>query len=151
MNSFLILPTYATFHYSPRNTAHLLPAGFFIQVFTSTMMLVFSTFHTIGFVLSPVYFFFTYLQLFGYRIWGTLWRLAVCFLEGLMLLAIPIIAVVVIYEHKPLSAIFMVCFKMLACLTIIFLLTHFINRWDYRKRCAASRQQEQEPAPTDDD
>ena len=147
VNSFLILPTYATFHYSPRNTAHLLPAGFFIQVFTSTIMLLFSLFHLTGFILTPIYFFFTYLQLFGYRIWGTLWRLAICFLEGIMLLTIPIIAIVAYYEHKPLSTIFFVSIKILALVTVIFLLTHFINRRGYRKRMAASQQHVPTPEP----
>ncbi len=141
VNSFLILPTYATFRYSPRNTAHLLPAGFFIQVFTSTMMLVFAMFKQYGFVLTPIFFYFTYLQLFGYSIWGTFWRLAVCFFEGLILLSIPLVVIVSLYDHNSPGSIVLVCFKILVIVSIIFLITHFINRWGYRKKKPEKKKQ----------
>ena len=38
--AFLILPTWVFFHYSPRNTRHTLPEGFYIQVFMTTLVLL---------------------------------------------------------------------------------------------------------------
>ena len=90
-NSFLILPTYLIFHYSPRNTAHTLPAGFFIQVFISTMILIFIIINVYVATLIFIYFFITYRQLFGYGIWGTIWRLALCFFDGALLVGLAIV------------------------------------------------------------
>lgn len=95
----MILPTWFLFRFSPRHTHHTLPEGVFIQLFMSTLMLLISL--TIGIsngwtiFLVPFYYFFCYLQLFGYRFWGTLWRTVLCFLVW----AIVVIAIsaIVIY------------------------------------------------------
>lgn len=81
-----VLPTWFMFRYSPRHTAHTLPEGFFIQVFLAVIMLVLS------FLLMPlvlvdlflysylamfflgIYYIIVYKYLFGYGLWGTLWR-----------------------------------------------------------------------------
>jgi len=83
LSSVLILPTWILFRYSPRCSAHSLPAGFFIQVFLSTLTLIFGTLsdmyrYTLWMV--PIYYVITYHQLFGYGFWGTIWRLATCLL-----------------------------------------------------------------------
>jgi len=76
--SFFILPTWALFRQSPRNTCHTLPEGFFIQTFIAILIMIVATLgYLIDFwVLIPLllYYFFSYKQLFGYSIWGTLWR-----------------------------------------------------------------------------
>ncbi|MBR5639745.1 MAG: DUF3667 domain-containing protein [Muribaculaceae bacterium] len=88
-----IVPTWVMFRYSPRHTRHTLPQGFFIQIFLLVLNLFFSFL-----VLSPllflnnynyylyisilviiVYYFIAYKQLFGYGIWGTLWRFIIVF------------------------------------------------------------------------
>ena len=81
-----VIPTWLLFRYSPRHTKHSLPEGFFIQVFLANLMIV------VGFLLSPfgianpmlytfvcaiayaIYYLIAYAYLFGYGIWGTLWR-----------------------------------------------------------------------------
>ena len=81
-----VIPTWVLFRYSPRHTAHSLPEGFFIQVFLASLMVV------VGFLLFPfgmidpmsytvissvffaVYYIIVYEYLFGYGLWGTLWR-----------------------------------------------------------------------------
>lgn len=86
MSAFAIIPTWVLFRESPRNHHHTLPEGFFIQVLMAVLLVV------IVFFLSPlafmnymvyllvvyglVMFFYivSYKQLFGYGIWGTLWR-----------------------------------------------------------------------------
>jgi len=83
---FAVIPTWMMFRYSPRHTFHSLPEGFFIQVFLANLMIV------VGFLLSPlgvanpllytfaciiaygIYYLIVYNYLFGYGIWGTLWR-----------------------------------------------------------------------------
>ena len=89
MSVLAIVPTWIMFRYSPRNTEHTLPQGFFIQVFLAVIQVVFSLLlifigaysmileTTIAIVIVMAYYLVTYMQLFGYGLWGTLWREAV--------------------------------------------------------------------------
>ena len=81
-----ILPTWLMFRYAPRNTFHTLPQGFFIQVFYAVITIVISfiviplriletsVFSFIALLLPMLYYIVGYKQLFGYGLWGTLWR-----------------------------------------------------------------------------
>lgn len=88
MLSFLIVPNYFIFRFAPRNTCHTIPQGFFIQVFSTVVFLILNMFYditTLGwlvFILGLVLVFFTYKQLFGYGVWGTIWRLVMSFACG---------------------------------------------------------------------
>ena len=82
LTSFFLFPTWVLFRHAPRNDRHTLPEGFFIQVFMSTLVMlvdalcvIFSSDWILWLLL--VYFFVAYRQLFGYGLWGTLWRMAV--------------------------------------------------------------------------
>lgn len=71
---------------------HSLPAGFFIQVFLSTLTLIICTLSELLspiLVMVPIYYVVAYRQLFGYGLWGTLWRMAVCVM-AVVLVAISI-------------------------------------------------------------
>lgn len=85
-----ILPTWIMFRYAPRHTRHTLPQGFFIQVFLCVINLVLSyilllplalinytAFLIISWIVLIIYYIIAYKQLFGYGIWGTLWRVLV--------------------------------------------------------------------------
>ena len=86
-----ILPTWILFRYSPRHTRHTLPQGFFIQVFLcslnlfltcimSTLLLIdYTVYITVSGVALLAYYTITYKQLFGYGLWGTIWRVAIIF------------------------------------------------------------------------
>lgn len=92
--SFLIIPTWVLFRYAPNYPKHTLPEGFYIQIFIGTLIPLFPilyriapTFTSYAFLIFlPLYFFFTYKQLFGYGIWGTLWRMALMLLSGALFL-----------------------------------------------------------------
>lgn len=101
MSALAILPTWVIFRYSPRNTRHTIPEGFFIQVLLQTLTIVLSLltipldftqsiFSTAVYdLLIMAYFFTAYKQLFGYGIWGTLWRQAlvsICVIFSFMFL-----------------------------------------------------------------
>ena len=101
MSALAILPTWVIFRYSPRNTRHTIPEGFFIQVLLQTLTIVLSLltipldftqsiFSTAVYdLLIMAYFFIAYKQLFGYGIWGTLWRQAlvsICVIFSFMFL-----------------------------------------------------------------
>ncbi len=85
-----ILPTWIMFRYAPRHTRHTLPQGFFIQVFLCVINLVLSfilllpfalinyiAYLMISWIVLIIYYIIAYKQLFGYGIWGTLWRVLV--------------------------------------------------------------------------
>lgn len=88
MLSFLIVPNYFIFRFAPRNTRHTIPQGFFIQVFSTIVFLILNMFYDVTsagwlvFVIAEVLLFFTYKQLFGYGVWGTIWRLVMTFVCG---------------------------------------------------------------------
>ena len=81
-----VLPTWLLFRYSPRRARHTLPEGFFIQIFLAVIMMALSfILLLLGFfsplvyilftmVLYGVYYIIVYYYLFGYSLWGTLWR-----------------------------------------------------------------------------
>ena len=91
MLSFLIIPNYFIFHFAPRNTCHTIPQGFFIQVFSTVVFLILNMSYDITglgwlvFILGLVLVFFTYKQLFGYSVWGTLWRVVMAFVCAITL------------------------------------------------------------------
>ena len=101
MSVLAILPTWIIFRNSPRNSHHTIPEGFFIQVLLQTLSIVLSLltipldftkslFSTLAYELVIMgYFFVCYKQLFGYGIWGTLWRqtlVSICVVFSFMLL-----------------------------------------------------------------
>ena len=92
--SFLVIPIYFIFRFAPRNTRHSIPQGFFIQVFSTAVFMVMNMLYDITalgwlvVLLSIVLIFVTYKQLFGYGLWGTLWRLVMAFLCAFTLLSV---------------------------------------------------------------
>ena len=91
--SFLIVPNYFIYRFAPRNPRHTLPQGFFIQVFSTAMFLILNMLYDITawgwfvVILGTIMVFVTYKQLFGYGMWGTLWRVVMAFVCALTLLA----------------------------------------------------------------
>ena len=84
LNCLLILPTWLLFRYAPRHSHHTLPESFFIQVFMTILvllMLILSYISDWLLLLVLFYYILTYCQLFGYGLWGTLWRMAVVMFE----------------------------------------------------------------------
>lgn len=94
--SSLILPTWVVFRHAPLIKRHSLPQGFFVQVFISNQLLVIEfvfillslalsfvpriSFEHLEALLFFVFLFVDYKQLFGYRWWGTIWRMIVIML-----------------------------------------------------------------------
>ena len=102
---FFILPTWLLFRFAPRYPRHTLPEGFFLQVFMASIIMVVGIVSdlTTGWImlLVPVYYMIAYKQLFGYGIWGTLWRLFICsFIVIIALLIISTVTFLVINSDK---------------------------------------------------
>lgn len=89
--SYLIIPNYFLFRHAPRNPRHTLPQGFFIQVFTAIVFMVINMIYDVTgwawptFVVGQVWLWCAYMQLFGYNLWGTLWRLVLSHVFAILL------------------------------------------------------------------
>ena len=74
----LIPPTWVVFRFAPKNGHHSWLDGVYIQVFMSSLVLMCILLRSFlgdwALVLIPISYFVAYHQLFGYGIWGTLWR-----------------------------------------------------------------------------
>ena len=102
MTCFFLIPTWCIFSYAPQNTKHSLPQGFFIQVFMSLQVLIVDDladfFTDYFYVLVPMCYFYAYKQLFGYGVWGNLWRVTLMLATSFLftMLAISITEVVTV-------------------------------------------------------
>lgn len=124
ITSSMLLPTWFSFRWAPRHTRHTLPEGFFIQVFMATLfaiIIVFTTLYPIFILLFPVYYVITYHRLFGYGIWGTLWRLAACLF--LVVQEVYLLLVIVQYFKKGIAEVYENTLLHLVAITVFTLLT----------------------------
>ena len=100
LTMIMILPTFIVFRFAPRRPHLSFPENIFIQIFMSTLMLVVAftirVSNGITIFLIPLYYYICYRQLFGYKFWGTTWRLAVCFFVWFCLAFYLIILVLVV-------------------------------------------------------
>ena len=100
LTMIMILPTFIVFRFAPRHPHLSFPENIFIQVFMSTLMLVVAftirVSNGITIFLIPLYYYICYRQLFGYKFWGTTWRLAVCFFVWSCLAFYLIVVVLVV-------------------------------------------------------
>lgn len=99
---FFIPPTWVLFRFSPRNNHHTLPQGAFIQLFMGSLMLIFIFFsETVSGIfnwLIPLYYYIAYRQLFGYRFWGTTWRLLLI-INVWLLLIVTLVAIAAMCDN----------------------------------------------------
>ena len=99
MLSFFIVPTYLICRESPRCNRHTLPESFFIQVFIGVQMSVWRLLtsvvlpngHPVSMtlillIMLGLVWFRSYYQLFGYSVWGTLWRIVAVWWNGVLLM-----------------------------------------------------------------
>ena len=102
LTMFLIFPTWVLFRFAPRHTRHTLPESIFIQVFMATLMLILSFVIAVtsiwSYLLIPLCYFCCYRQLFGYGVWGTIWRLALSFSVWLVLFIMAICFAIIISD-----------------------------------------------------
>ena len=141
--TFLILPTWLLFRYAPRHTRHTLPEGIYIQLFMSTLVLLYfvlaRAFTSWLLWLVPVYYCIAYRQLFGYSIWGTVWRTVLTWLISyffalMLALEIQFILGLIPHDEESINAYTVG----MTGLSIIFLSVLFIGYW-IGKRQAARR------------
>lgn len=78
VTTFHILPVWLLFRFAPKHSHHKLKEGFYIQAFMAPLVLICLMLRALIsdwlILLIPLYAFVVYHQLFGYGLWGTLWR-----------------------------------------------------------------------------
>ena len=131
----MIFPTLNIFRHAPRNGYQSLPEGFFVQVFMASIIMMISylwVFWSWFGLLIIFYYVVAYKQLFGYSLWGTLWRTLACIYVGVSLFVFPfgiIDSCLNGYVEHTVDLILNVS------LTVAILaITPFINRWSEKKR-----------------
>ena len=163
--SFLIIPTHLIFRHSPRYSHHTLPEGFFIQVFNATQIIIITIlpvvigafikgdpdwFYIVWGIIILFFIYRTYLQLFGYGYWGTLWRLAMVLVAGVMTLIIIIILVfgiqlVAIHDWMRLKPLLLVNLPKYSLLLAVPLL---LSAWINKRHTKGKRTHDQQETDT---
>ena len=151
--SMMILPTWVMFHHAPRCTAHSLPQGFFIQVFLSTLCMIFGTLAEVPHcglvaVLIPLYTVIAYHQLFGYGLWGTLWRVVLCIVAAvclvlsvffLMMVCFKMLSMENLTVMKRVIVAFVVVMLPAACGAVTLAIGYAIGHWSWKRRVHTAR------------
>ena len=156
LSSAFIFPTWYVFRHAPLLKRHTLPQGFFIQVFVANQSMVISlialvmvlilwfvpksVIDIVGFLISIIYLFVDYKQLFGYSWRGTTWRL-------LMIAVIISLAIVIVFgvisvisefhNYSSTGELMGIIFSLLFMLWITYLVIYFtgvINRKTWLER-----------------
>lgn len=143
MTSFLSIPTWFFFRFSPRYPRHTFPESVFIQVFLSSLMLICTfllKFDYVFLLLIPFYYYLTYRQLFGYRPWGTLWRLMSCLLVWFLAFSFLFFALVVCLKSELLKgeslggALIQLTLLTLLPDAILLVFGYLIGKWSEKRR-----------------
>lgn len=126
----MIVPTWILFRFAPLNTHHTLPQSFFIQIFMSSLMLIcvlLSNLFSWLFPLVPLYYYITYRQLFGYKFWGTLWRLVACGIVWFSILTL-VALVMFMFDYVDKSAMLIGCMLSLTTIAAILAIGYWISK-----------------------
>lgn len=143
-NFAMLFPTWLLFRYSPRHPRHTFPEAFFILSFISALLLFLeilgdalgTPMKVFQICMIPFVIMFCYGPVFGYGIWGTLWRFFLCLLSGIELILISGITVDIVMGYpfsKDVGYQLMFAFGM----TIVLLtVSTIINRYGEHRRKA---------------
>ena len=154
----MMLPTFIIFRYAPRHTRHTLPQSFFIQVFNAAQLILMMLICGLGYkvlmlsgeaediakwilflVLAPSLLFINYKQLFGYGVWGTIWRSFCCFVIMIYSFVLSIVYANVIFfdgelRYVKTENVYLSSIKIIILIILILCGATFINRRGYSRR-----------------
>ena len=134
-----VIPTWFLFRFAPRHTRHTFAEGILIQIYMATIVLIsmFISYLT-NLYLLPVlfimYYYFTYRQLFGYRFWGTLWRLLLSIVVAFLGI---ILSIVTIWTTSPTGKMTSL-FRVTTIVVVLLAVGYFISRRTAGKRQATN-------------
>lgn len=101
---FLLMPTWMLFRFAPRHKRHNIPEGAYIQAYLCIIMVQVSVLSLLfgdwAVLFALLYYYLVYQGVFGYKVWGTLWRLAVAItVAGTTIILLCMC--VDLYRHNP--------------------------------------------------
>ena len=134
-----VIPTWFLFRFAPRHTRHTFAEGILIQIYMATIVLIsmFISYLT-NLYLLPVlfimYYYFTYRQLFGYRFWGTLWRLLLSIVVAFLGI---VLSIVTIWTTSPTGKMTSL-FRVTTIVVVLLAVGYFISRRTAGKRQATN-------------
>ena len=140
--AFMVVPTRLLFRYAPRYPRHTLPEGIYIQIFMSCLIALFlalSSFLPAMEIFIFIYYIIAFRQLFGFSIWGTLWRTLMCWWSSFVLAVILVIVLGTVVFHsfmndEPIESIIMVLSIILVSQLLLLFLFGLFGRGRYRKQ-----------------
>ena len=133
-----VIPTRFLFRFAPQHPYHTFAEGFLIQIYMATIVLIatFISNITDPYIILPaliiVYYYFTYRQLFGYRFWGTLWRLLISIVVAFWEIVLSIIIVGFTSSTGKITGLFRTLIIIVALLAV----GYYISRRTAKNRCA---------------
>ena len=141
-NFALLLPTWLLFRYSPRHPRHTLPETFFILAFISALLQLLevigdaigTTFRVLQIFMMPFFILFCYGPVFGYGIWGTLWRFFLCLLSGMELILLSGITVDFIMGYPFSKDVGYQILIVIGLTTVLLAVSTFINLYGEKRR-----------------
>ena len=127
----MIIPTWILFHFAPINTRHSLPESAFLQIFMSSLMLICVLLSHLSewlVLLIPLYYYITYRQLFGYKFWGTLWRLIASAIVWFSILTFIALIMFLFDDGNNRISLFIGCMFPLIIISVTLVLGYLISR-----------------------
>ena len=137
------IPTWFFFRFAPRHTQHTLAEGVFIQIYMATISIIcifisniFSNVLGLFIILITAYYYVTYRQLFGYRFWGTLWRMLLAIAVAFWLFVLAIVITVIVWRGEKQGMVPRL-FRPILFITVLLAAGYFISRRTAEKRRTA--------------
>jgi hypothetical protein len=132
-----VIPTWFFFRFAPQHPYHTFAEGILIQIYMATIVLIatFISHITDPYILPAliiVYYYFTYRQLFGYRFWGTLWRILISIVVALW----EIVLSIIIVGFTSSTGIITGLFRTLIIIVALLAVGYFISRRTAKNRYA---------------
>ena len=146
-NFAMLLPTWLLFRYSPRHNRHTLPETFFILTFISALLMflevlgdaIGSAFRVFQVGLMPFAILFSYGPVFGYGIWGTLWRFFLCLLSGMEFILLMGVIVDIVMGYPYFKDAVQQLLIAVGITIVLLAVSTFINRYGEQRRKAKEK------------
>ena len=143
-NLSIIPATWLLYRYSPRHPRHTPPETFFILIFISSLLQLLNllndifgkSFEVPHLLFVPFIILFCYGPVFGYGIWGTIWRFVICLLTSAILIPLVAFGVDFVMGYPVNTEYFIQFLVFFAILAVVVVLATLLSRHTERLRLA---------------
>ena len=137
------IQTWFFFRFAPRHTRHTLAEGVFIQIYMATISIIctfisniFTNVIGLFIILVAAYYYVTYRQLFGYRFWGTLWRMLLAIAVAFFLIILIMAIMVTIWRDEKIETLPSLL-RPIIIIAVLLAAGYFISRGTAKNRGTA--------------